>query len=188
MKDTVFSRYEVKKSNIKVDGSSKNYPLNCVGSLETELEVKTITKSCEGVVKKKRNRGAGSGTATISLHIPYALYIEIYGMDVNNLIEGVKAYGKNSIHKSFCYTGIVKDEDGNELLIALPNCMASSGPKMNIENGAEEVSEVEIEVDLMPDEYDQCEYELFVSEMPSSITTEKWLTEFAPSMVQKPTA
>lgn len=186
--ETVFSRYEVKKSNIKVDGDTKNYPLNCVGSLETELEVKTITKSCEGVVKKKRSRGAGSGTATLSLHIPYALYVKIYGMDVDGLIEGVNAYGKNSIHKTFSYTGVVRDEDGNELLIALPNCVASSGPKMNIENGAEEVSEVEIEIDLMPDEYDQCEYELFVSKLPSSITVEKWLNEFTPSMLQKPKA
>ena len=79
-------------------------------------------------------------------------------MDVEGLVQGVSAYGKGSIHKTFSYTGVVKDEDGVELLIALPNCVASSGPKSNIENGAEEVSEVEIEIDLMPDEYDQCEY------------------------------
>lgn len=186
--ETVFSRYEVKKSTIKVDGSETVYDLNCVGSLETELEVKTVTKSCEGVIKKKRNRGAGTGTATLSLHIPYKLYKEIYGMDVKGLKKGVSAYGKNSIHKSFSYTGIVKDEDGVELLIALPNCMASTGPKSNIENGAEEVSEVEIEMDLMPDEYDQCEYEALASEIESTITVEKWLKQFDPSMVQEPEA
>ncbi len=186
--ETIFSRFEVKKSNIKFDGDTKNYSLDCVGSLETELEVKTITKSCEGVVKKKVSRGSGAGTATISLHVPYEVYQKIYGMDATGLVKGVSAYGKTSTHKKFTYTGVVKDEEGNELLIALPNCVASSGPSMNIENGAEEVSEVEIELDLMPDEYDQCEYEAFVSEVESTITTDKWLKEFTPSMVHTPTA
>lgn len=182
--ETVFSRYEVKKSTIKITGDETPYTLACVGSLETELEVKTITKSCEGVIKKKRNRGAGTGTATLSLHVPYELYRKIYGMDVEGLVKGVSAYGKGSIHKTFSYTGIVRDEDGVELLIALPNCIASSGPKSNIENGAEEVSEVEIEIDLMPDEYDQCEYEALVSEVESTITVDKWLNQFDPTMVQ----
>ena len=40
----------------------------------------------------------------------------------------------------------------------------------------------------MPDEYDQCEYEALVSEVESTITVDKWLNQFDPSMVQSPTA
>ncbi len=186
--ETIYSRFEIKKSKIKVANDTKVYSLNCVGKLDTELNMKTITKSCAGVVKKKRNRGAGDGTATLSLHIPYELYRKIYGMDVEGLIDGVSAYGSASVHKEFSFTGVVLDEDGVELLIALPICMASSGPKQSIENGAEEVVEVEIEMDLMPDEFDFCEYEIPSAELPESITEEKWLTEFTPSMLQAPKA
>lgn len=186
--ETIYSRFEIIKSKIKVEKDTKIYNLDCVGKLETELNMKTITKTCAGVVKKKRNRGDGTGTATLSLHIPYELYRKIYGMDVDGLINGVSAYGKKSIHKTFSFTGVVVDEDGVELLVALPICMASSGPKQSIENGGEEVVEVEIEMDLMPDEYEFCEYEIPSKELPESITVEKWLTEFNPSMLQAPTA
>lgn len=186
--ETIYSKYEIKKSHIKVANDAKAYSLNCMGSLETELNMKTVTKSCEGVVKKKRNRGDGTGTATMSLHIPLELYYKIYGMDVKGLKEGIKAYGKNSVHPEFSFTGLVKDEDGNELLLALPVCVASTGPKDNIENGAEEVAEVEIEVDLMPDENDECKYECLVDKLPEDIQTDKWLSEFDPSMVVAPGA
>lgn len=187
--ETVFSRYEIKNSAIKIDGEAKPVVLNCVGSLEEELNVKTISKSCEGAVKKQRTRGDGTGTLTISLHIPYSLYQKVYGMITDGLVKGVSAYGRNSIHKQFTYLGVVKDEDGNELLVAYPCCIATSGPTSSIENGAEEVTEMELEVGLMPDEYDNCKYEAMVSELTgSSVTREKWLTEFTPSMVQSPTA
>lgn len=186
--ETVFSRYEVKKSKVKVDGATSLFTLNCVGSLDTELNMKTVSKSCEGVVVKKRNRGTGDGKATLSLHIPYSLYTEIYGMKQQGLITGVSAYGKSSIHKSFSYTGVVLDEDGVELLIALPNCMVASAPKWTVENGSEEVKEMELELDLMPDEYGFCEYEAVVSELPETVTVEKWLSEFKPSMLQAPAA
>jgi len=189
--DTEFSRYEIKKSHIKIDGEeTKAITLNCVGSVEEELNTKTVSKSCEGVVKKQRTRGDGTCTLTVSLHIPYNLYKDIYGMVGTGLIEGVNAYGKNSLHKVFTYTAIVKDEDGNELLVAYPCCVVTSGPKSSIENGAEEISEGELEISIMPDEYDNCKYEIFVSKLPEdkSITKEKWLTEFTPSMVQVPIA
>jgi len=186
--ESVFSRYEIKNSAIKVDGTTSAVTLDCVGSLEEELNVKTISKSCEGVVKKQRTRGDGTGTLTISLHMPYALYQKIYGMLTDGLVEGVSAYGKNSIHKQFTYTGVVKDEDGVELLVAYPCCVATSGPKASIENGSEEVAEMEIEVGLMPDEYDNCKYEAVVDELPSTVTKEKWLTAFTPSLVQSPSA
>ena len=82
--ETVFSPFEVSNSNIKVD--AQNYALSCVGKLETEMEVKRITKSCAGVVKKTKIRGTGHGTGTLSLHIPYALYLKLYGMDGSGMV------------------------------------------------------------------------------------------------------
>ena len=186
--ETVYSRYEIKKSTIKVDGETSAAALNCVGSLEEELNVKTISKSCEGVVKKQRTRGDGTGNLTISLHMPYALYKKLYGMTSEGLLTGIAGYGKNSVHKTFTYTGVVQDEDGVELLVAYPNCVLTSGPSVTITNGAEEVAEIELEVGLMPDEYDYCKYEVMATELPTSITKEKWLNEFSPSMVKSPTA
>lgn len=185
--ETVFSPFEVSESHIKM--SSEKYALNCVGKLETEMEVKKITKSCEGVVKKTKIRGTGHGTGTLSLHIPYELYLSLYGMNgKSKFLDKVAAYGSDSVHPTFTYTGVGKDEDGVEVLIAIPNAVVSDGQKWNFENGSEEVQEIELAVEILPDDNDQGMYCIPVSEVPVSITKKKWLEEFTPSMVLKVSA
>ena len=69
--ETVFSEYEIKNSAIKInDKSSAEFKkVGCVGSIEEALDCITVTKKCEGVVKKTVTRGAGTGEAKITLHI-----------------------------------------------------------------------------------------------------------------------
>lgn len=182
----VFSDFELDQMGIKFAEETSAYErADCVGSLEEEMESKTVTKSCRGVVVKERTRGTGRGTLKISAHIPWAIYTKFFGMDGDDLVEGVKAYGRNSRHKEFSITMHVLDEDGNEKLKAYPKCIVSNlGPARKIENGAEEVAEIELEITVTPDEYGYGMYEALVTEVTDENVKETWMTAFEPDLVQ----
>jgi hypothetical protein len=185
MTNGVFSDFELDKLGIKFKDAETYQSVNCVGALEEEMESKIVTKSCRGVVAKKTVRGTGNGTLKITAHIPWAVYTEFYGMGLDTLIEGVKAYGKNSVHKTFAAVCHVVDEDGAEKYKAYPNCVMESGVARKIENGAEEVAELEIEASCMPDEYGNGMYEALAEELTDEDVKAQWMTAFTPELVQK---
>ena len=177
------SEFEVKKLGFKFEGTDAYKSVECIGSMEEDMTVKTVTKKCRGVVKKKRSRGTGEGTVKITVHMPYDIYVEAFGMDLPSLKEGVYAYGQNSKHKNFAMVADVEDEDGNEKLKAYPNAAMNAFAGRKIENGAEEVAELELEVGVMPDEYGNGLYESPVKEDDEDFK-EQWMTAFEPEMVQ----
>lgn len=179
----VFSEYELRKMGIKFKPGAEYISADCVGSCEEELESKVITKKCRGVVAKTKVKGTGNGTLSVSLHMPYEIYEKAYGMELDSLIEGVRAYGQNSVHEEFAIVQDVFDEDGNEKFKAYPNCIIQSGISRKIENGAEEVAEVELEISVMPDEYGNGMYEALASTLAKDAAS-KWMTAFEPSLVQ----
>ena len=185
---TVFSEYEIKNSAIKINDDNSNtfIRVGCVGSIEETLNSKTVIKKCEGIVKKTVTRGAGDGEAKISLHINYNLYVQLFGMDNSDLLDGVYAYGTSSRHREFCFVGEVMDEDGNIKYKAYPRCSVKTGPANKIENGGEEVQEIEMTLSLYPDDYGRCEYESPAVELDEE-TRGKWMTEFTPDLVRKST-
>lgn len=179
----VFSKFELRELGIKTKGSDAYKAANCVGSAEEEMETKIVTKSCRGAVEKKTVRGTGNGTVNLSLHMPYEIYTDVFGMDLDTLIEGVKAYGRNSIHKTFGMVEHVYDEDGVEMYRAYPNCIIENGVATKIENGAEEVAEIELTVSVMPDDYGNGVYEAMADKLAEDKKT-AWMTAFEPSLVQ----
>ena len=178
------SDFELDQLGFKFAGTEAYVNVSCIGSIEEEMEVKTVTKSCRGVVAKRRSRGTGAGTLKLSAHIPWAVYTEAYGMELDTLKEGVKAYGRNSIHKEFAMVGHVTDEDGNEKLKAYPKCMITTGVVRKIENGAEEVAEMELEIGVSPDDYGNGLYETVVDELTDETIKTTWMTAFTPELVQ----
>lgn len=181
----VFSDFELDQMGIKFTDAEAYENVSCVGSCEEEMEAKTVTKSCRGVVVKKRSKGTGSGTLKLSLHCPWNVYVEAYGMNLETLIDGVKAYGRNSVHKGFSTVMHIEDEDGNEKLKAYPNCVLETGVVRKIENGAEEVAEIELEVSVMPDEFGNGLYEALVDDLKDENVKTQWMTAFTPDLVQK---
>jgi len=181
---TVFSEFELREMGIKFKDAEKYEKADCVGSCEEELDSKVTTKSCRGVVVKKVVKGTGTGKLNISMHMPYDIYIQAYGMELDTLIEGVKAYGQNSVHKNFSTTQHVFDEDGVEKFKAYPNCVIETGVSRKIENGAEEVAEIELEVSIQPDEFGNGMYEALASELTDETAKTTWMTDFTPAMVQ----
>lgn len=176
-----FSEYEVKESTVKF-GENAAMLLGCVGKLGETLNSKTVTKKCEGVVKKSRTKGDGTGELAFTLHMKIAAFNEMYGMNLPNLKVGVRAYGQSSVHKEFCYTAKVIDEDGNIKYKAYPRCCVTSGITRSIENGAEEVAEIEVTAAVMPDDSGNGMYEAFADDLDSS-TASAWLNNFTPLLV-----
>ena len=182
----VFSEYEIKETAIKFDGGEQFEKLGCVGSIDESMETVTVTKKCEGTIVKSVTRGTGNGELTLSLHMRYDLYVKAFGMEDAELKEGVVAYGRNSRHKEFTFVAKVKDEDGNEKLVAYPKCIMASAPKCSIENGAEEVSEIEVEISIFPDEHENGKYEAVVSALGSNAElANTWMTAFTSEIVRK---
>lgn len=184
MTNGVFSEYEVREMGIKFKSETKYVAANCVGSSEEEMEAKTISKSCRGVVVKQIVKGTGKGTLSLSLHMPYEVYVKAYGMELDTLVKGVKAYGQNSVHESMSITQHVFDEDGVEMFKAYPNAIITNGKTAKTENGAEEVAEIELEISLMPDEYGNGVYQVLAEDLEDEIIKSTWMTAFEPSMVQ----
>lgn len=188
VENEVYSEYEIKESSMKFQEDEKSARVGCVGSLEETLDSKQIKKKCEGVESIVAVRGKGTGSIKASLHIKYGLFVKAYGMHTEDLKTGVNGYGKNSIHKPFSWVGKVQDEYGNEKLKAYPNCLITEGISRKIENGGEEVAEIEMAITLNPDENGYCMYEVLVANLEESEKEkfiEDWMTNFNPEMVKK---
>lgn len=183
----VFSEFEVREQWIKVSGEKDYTNMSCVGSSEEEMEVKVITKNCRGMKAKEKVKGTGNGTLAESLHVPREIYNKMYAMNRTNLKEGVYAYGQGSSHPEFSLTQRVFDEDDVEKLKAYPRCILESGPKRKVENGQEEVPELELTISILPDEFGEGMYEALAEDLDEE-TAKKWLTDFSPELVQKNTA
>lgn len=177
------SEYELDLLGIKFAGAEAADEIKCVGSCEEEMTAKVITKSCRGVVVKKVVKGTGEGTLKITAHIPYAIYEKFYGMTLDSLVTGAKAYGRNSVHKGFCLTAHVTDEDGAEKYKAYPNCVVATGVVREIKNGAEEVAQLELEVSVMPDEHGNGLYEVIAGTDTANLTKD-WIKSFDASKLQ----
>ena len=183
----VFSEFEVREQHIKVAGQSPYLDMNCVGSSEEELEVKVITKNCRGVKAKEKVKGTGAGTLTESLHVPYEIFNMIYDMSRGDeLIEGVYAYGQGNTHPEFALTQKVVDEDDVVKYKAYPRCIMESGPHRPVENGQEEVPELELTISLLPDDHGYCMYEALATELDATVAGQ-WLTAFTPELVRPST-
>lgn len=186
MTNGVFSDFEIDKMSVKFASSTSStaVAMNCVGSVEEEMTAKEITKKCRGVVIKDVVKGTGEGTLTISAHVPYAIFKEAFGMEHDDLADGVVAYGTSSRHKAFCLTMHVVDEDGAEKYKAYPNCIFKARPTISTENGAEEVAEVEIEIAVMPDSNGNGMYEALADGLSETIKS-GWLSNFTYDLVKK---
>ena len=73
---------------------------------------------------------------------------------------------------------------GEEKLKAYPVCTMDGGVARKVENGSEEVAEVELSISVMPDEYGQGMYEALKEDLSVGTTANDWMTKFTPAMVQ----
>lgn len=180
----VYSPYEIDQLAIKVAGDSSYTRDDCVGSMTVERETKTVTKSCRGVVKKRKTKPTGNGKITLNIHMKLALYRKINAITNTGLETGVYAFDGTTEMPEFSMTARVKDEDDNIMYKGFPRCKIESINTLAITNGAEEVAEVELTISYMPDEYNKGEYEALAVELTgSTVTTANWMENFSSELV-----
>lgn len=124
---------------------------------------------------------------TLNGHVKVPVLRDIFGLSNEGLKAGVYSYGADSLSKPFVLTADVLDEfEAQTKLIAFSNCVAATGLKITVENGADEVAEVELEFTAMIDDNRKCYYEAIISELDEAdkdAFVKQWHTNFTPDMV-----
>jgi hypothetical protein len=181
----VYSYFECDQLAIKVTGEEAYTRDDCIGSVEVERETKTVTKSCRGVVKKRKTKPTGNGTITLKLHIKLGLYRKLTAMTNEGLQPGVYAWDNTVSMPEASVTARVKDEDDNIMYLAYPRAKVEELNTLSIENGAEEVAEVEIKLSYMPDDYNKGEYQALADELSGDVLNgDNWMTAFSSETAQ----
>lgn len=159
----------------------------CVGSLGGETTLKEIIKKSEGVEVRKKIKPEKI-ELTVSAHIPVKVVRNLFGIDSKDLKPGVYSYSQDSSGKEFVYTADVIDEFEDVVkLIAFPKCVSTTGFKFSIENGADEVAEMEVQITAYPDANRKLYYESFISELKDPTVAENWHKLFTSDLVKVPT-
>lgn len=181
----VYSYFECDQLAMKVAGDEAYTRDDCVGTLSVERETKTVTKSCRGVVKKRKTKPTGNGTIELKLHMKLALYRRINAMTNEGLQPGVYAFDNTQSMPELALTARVKDEDDNIMFLGYPRCKVEEINKLEIENGAEEVAEVEMKLSYMPDDFNKGEYQALEAELTGDVLNAKnWMTAFSSENAQ----
>ena len=181
----VYSYFECDQLAMKVAGDEAYTRDDCIGSLNVERETKTVTKSCRGVVKKRKTKPTGNGTIELKLHMKLALYRRINAMTNEGLQPGVYAFDNTQSMPELALTARVKDEDDNIMFLGYPICKVEEINKLEIENGAEEVAEVEMKLSYMPDDFNKGEYQALEAELTGDVLNAKnWMTAFSSETAQ----
>ena len=181
----VYSYFEADQLAIKVAGDTSYTRDDCVGSIEVERETKTVTKSCRGVVKKKKTKPTGNGTITLRMHIKLGLYRRLHAMTNEGLQPGIYAFDNTLSMPEASLTARVKDEDDNIMFLGYPRCKVEEINTLSIDNGAEEVAELEMKLSYMPDNYNKGEYQALADELTGDVlTADNWMTTFSSDAAQ----
>lgn len=182
-RDKQFTTYKITNAHVKFDDSQTAKKFGCTGSLSTESTIKNITKKCEAVV-------VDSVTQITAMKIKFQGHVDrevlrnVFGIEHEGLKEGIYSYGTNSLGHKACLTFDAYDlRKTDKLMLAFPNCSASSGLKFNVKNGEDTVAEIELEFNVNVDENNNFYYEAFESEMSgnSEELKEKWHNNFLSS-------
>ena len=184
IRETDFTEYELSKIGFKLKDALKADVIDCAGKLEEELSVKTVQKKCGSRILKTRTKGTGDGTLKITVFLPQDLFVDMYGMKRTDLKEGVVAYGLNSQHAVMCITAEVLNEDGEKKLKAYPNCTITTALSRSVDNDSEDVSMIELEVSVMPDDNQEGMYEAVVGDLKDATVSAKWMEEFSRELVE----
>ncbi|SFA50926.1 hypothetical protein SAMN05192569_102816 [Parageobacillus thermantarcticus] len=182
-----FDAVSIKNASVQFFENGQQQPgkkFGCVGQIEGETEIIEIVKKCEGIEVKKKSKPVKMNL-TVSAHIPVQVARDFFGLRNEDLKPGVWAYGTLSKGKSFVFTADVIDEFEDIVkLIAFPNCTNSSGFKIAIENGADEVAMLELEFTALADSLNNFYYEALVAELEDPTVAEQWHTQFTPELVK----
>lgn len=160
---------------------------DCNGSIAVETEVQTIEKKCGQTVVASKSKPTKM-TVTVNAKVPVEVFRRVNGIKpMDELKEGVYAYGANGGERFTLTVELLDDFTDETKLIAFPMVALSNGLAFEIENGADEVADLEIETTAYQDDRGQWYYEAFPTEA-TTVDPVEWLTNFTDATVKKPSA
>lgn len=182
-----FDAVSIKNASVQFfDGATKQQGtrFGCLGSIEGETESITVVKNCEGREAKSKTKPVKMNL-TVNAHIPVAVARDYFGLKTDGLKPGIWAYGDLSSGKRFVFTADVIDEFEDIVkLIAFANCSNNAGFKIAVENGAEEVAQLELTFTALADSLGKFYYEALVAELEDETVATTWHKDFTPELVQ----
>jgi len=166
---TTFDEYKVTNAAIKwFEGGEYVTPavkLGCTGKLEIETTLKTVEKKCEGDVVRSVDIPTQLKCKWTG-HFPVENLRKVWGLKTEGLKKGVFAYGTDSRQGRGIMSFDVLDLDETmEMFRAFPNMQFSGGMKWELENGGEEIAEIEQEFIAMKDDNNKFFYEALKLEL-----------------------
>lgn len=183
-----FDAISLKNLNLQFHGNEEDTQLiGCIGSLSGETTLRELVKRCAGVEVRKRSKPE-SMQLTFSGHVRVDVLRKIFGLSNEGLKEGVYSYSSDAKGEEFTLTGDVIDEfEERTKLIAFPQCNSATGLQFTIENGADEVAEVELSFSVYPDSNNKFYYEAITEELDevdAAAIIEGWHTDFNYELVE----
>lgn len=183
-----FDAISIKNTSVQFHGSDgqiePGQKIGCVGSLSGETQMRELIKRCEGVEVRKRTRPERMDL-TLSAHVKVGIVRDIFGLSNDDLKAGVYKYSKDAKGKEFTLTADVVDEfEDVTKLIAFPKSISATGLQFTVENGADEVAEMELSFSVYPDENGNFYYEALTSELDDETLADTWHTEFSYELIE----
>lgn len=187
MDKKIYSDFTVTKATVQFekDNAEKKSSGNIVseymgqtGSIDEAMDARVITKKNEGVDETVSVKGLGTGELKFTGHIRWSAYQRFFGMKFATLKDGVYAYGKNSTHERFCLTCEVRDEYDRVSYRAYPNCVITDGIARKIENGTDEVAQLELTIKVTPDDEGMGLYQAQEEELKDATIKQNWVEKF----------
>lgn len=167
------------------EGEATAVASDCNGSIAVETETQTIEKKCGQTVVASKSKPVKM-TVTVSAKVPVEVFRRVNGIkQLDELKEGVYAYGANGGERFTLTVEIVDEFTDETKLLAFPTLALSNGLAFEIENGADEVADLEIETTAYQDERGQWYYEAFPTDA-TEVDSQEWLTSFTDNTVKKP--
>lgn len=187
---THFDAVSINNAGIQFKESGGTYapgtPFGCVGSIEGEPEIRTRELKCGAKVLKTLTK-TDYFTFTVQVaNAPLSVVRSVFGLNTEGLKAGVWSYGERSKSKDFIFTADIIDEfEDVTKMIAFPNATNISGFRIQtIDNGADEVANLEFEFRAMADENGQFYYEAIVDDVTDEEVKEQWHTAFTTELVE----
>jgi hypothetical protein len=178
-----FDSTRVTNLGIKFKGESQGNVFGCLGEIEGETELLTLVKKCEGVTTKSKSTPQKMNL-TLNAHVKLAPYRKLFGLSNTGLKPGVYAYGSDSESLPFVLTADAIDEFENlTKKMAWPNCSSDTGLLLHVENGQDEVAELELKFSAMVDDFKKCYYEALVDELQDPSIATQWSESFGYDLV-----
>ena len=184
MDKKVYSDFAVTKATVKFDkdnessGNIVSKYMGQTGPIEEAMDARVITKKNEGVEETVSVKGLGTGELKFTGHIRWDVYQRFFGMKFEKLKEGVYAYGKQSVHERFALTCEVMDEYDRVSFRAYPSCIITDGLARKIENGSDEVAQLELTIKVAPDEKGMGMYQAQEEELKEEPIKTNWVERF----------